>query len=179
MRERLTSYLPFVVVALVGQLSVAWPPGPVDRGAFWISTLLLLLLLVMLVVRRGAPPKTFVVGAALYMTSVSYLMVAANGMGSGLGILLFVPLVGIALYGKPWETVLCVGFLLGSLFAVTVATSSGAVDTTALVRRLVLTGAVAAMLSVAIHLLRGRLVESERAHRQVVATRGGAQRRRA
>jgi signal transduction histidine kinase len=160
MRERLTSYLPFLVVALVGQLSVAWPPGPVDRGAFLVSSLLLVLLFVMLLVRRGMPPKTFVVGAALYMTSVSYLMLAANGMGSGLGILLFVPLVGIALYGKPWETVLCVGFLLSSLLAVTVATSAGAVDGTALVRRLVLTGAVAAMLSVAIHLLRGRLVES-------------------
>ena len=144
----------------MAQLSVAWPPGPTDRAAFVVSSLLLVLILVMLLVRRGMPPKTFVIGAALYMTSVSYLMIAANGMGSGLGILLFVPLVGIALYGKPWETVACVGFLLSALLAVTLVTSPTSLDTTTLVRRLFLTGAIAAMLSIAIHLLRGRLVES-------------------
>ena len=159
-RDRLSSYLPFVVVALVAQLSVVWPPGPTDRSAFVVSTLLILVLLVMLLVRRGMPPKTFVVGAALYMTSVSYLMIAANGMGSGLGILLFVPVVGVALYGKRWETAACVCFLLGALLAVTLVTSPSSLDTTTLVRRLFLTGAIAAMLSVAIHLLRGRLVES-------------------
>jgi signal transduction histidine kinase len=160
MRERLSSYLPFVFVALVGQLSVAWPPGPVDPAALVVSSILIIVLLVMLLVRRGLPPKTFVVGAALYMTSVSYLMIAANGMGSGLGILLFVPVVGVALYGKRWETAACVAFLLGALLAVTVVTSPASLDTTTLLRRLFLTGAVAAMLSVAIHLLRGRLIES-------------------
>jgi signal transduction histidine kinase len=159
-RDRLSSYLPFVVVALVGQLSVAWPPGPTDRAAFVVSTLLLLLLLVMLLVRRGMPPTTFVVGSALYMTSVSYLMIAANGMGSGLGILLFVPIVGVALYGKRWESAACVAFLLGALLAVTLVTSPTTLDTTTLVRRLFLTGAIAAMLSMAIHVLRGRLIES-------------------
>ena len=114
----------------------------------------------MLLVRRGMPPKTFVVGSALYMTSVSYLMISANGMGSGLGILLFVPVVGVALYGKRWETAVCVAFLLSALLAVTLVTSPASLDTTTLVRRLFLTGAIAAMLSIAIHLLRGRLVES-------------------
>ena len=94
------------------------------------------------------------------MTSVSYLMLAAGGMGSGLGVLLFVPVVGVALYGKRWESAVGVGFLLGALLAVTVATSPAALDTTALVRRLFLTGAITALLSVAIHVLRGRLVES-------------------
>src|SRR5271163_2718786 len=141
MRKRLTSYLPFVVVALVGQLSVAWPPGPIDRAAFAVSSLLLLVLLVLLVVRRGMPPKTFVVGAAVYMTSVSYLMISANGMGSGLGILLFVPLVGVALYGKRWESAACVAFLLGALLSVTLVTSPTSLDTTTLVRRLFLSGA--------------------------------------
>ena len=72
----------------------------------------MLVLLLMLLVRRGRPPKTFVVGAALYMTSVTYLMMAAGGMGTGLGILLFMPVVGVALYGKRWESAVCVAFLL-------------------------------------------------------------------
>jgi signal transduction histidine kinase len=158
-RDRLASYLPFVVVAFVGQLSVAWPPGPVDRGTFVASSVVILVLLVLLLVRRGMPPKTFLVGSALYMTSVGLLMVSSGGMGSGPGVLLFVPVVGVALYGKRWESVVCVGFVLGAIAAVTFA-SGETVGATTLVRKLLLTGAIAAMLSVAIHVLRGRLVES-------------------
>ena len=40
-RDRLKSYLPFVVVVLLGQLSVALPPGPTDRYAFVVSTVLI------------------------------------------------------------------------------------------------------------------------------------------
>ena len=109
-RDRLTSYLPFVVVAVVGQLSVAWPPGPTDSGAFLVSTLLLVVLLVLLLARRGMPPRTFLVGSALYMSSVALLMLASGGMGSGLGVLLFMPVVGVALYGKRWESAVCVVF---------------------------------------------------------------------
>jgi signal transduction histidine kinase len=68
--------------------------------------------------------------------------------------------VGIALYGKRWESVVCVAFVVAALVGATLASSAGAVDTTALVRRVVLTTAIVAMLSVAIHLLRWRLVEA-------------------
>ncbi|HEY5386102.1 MAG TPA: sensor histidine kinase [Acidimicrobiales bacterium] len=159
-RDRLASYLPFVVVAFVGQLSVAWPPGPTNRGAFLASSLLLLLILTMLLVRRGMPPKTFVVGSALYMSSVGLLMVSSGGMRTGFGVLLFVPVVGVALYGRRWESAVCVVLLLSALVAVTLDTSTTTVDAAGLVRRLLLTGAIAAMLSVAIHVLRGRLMES-------------------
>jgi signal transduction histidine kinase len=104
------------------------------------------------------PPRTFIVGSALYMTSVAFLMLASGGMGSGLGVLLFMPVVGVALYGKRWESVACVGFLLAAIVAVTVASSSGFGAAT--LRRIILTGAIAAMLSVAIHVIRARLVES-------------------
>src|SRR5580698_7709495 len=105
LRERLSSYLPFIAVAAVGQLSVAWPPGPIDRGAYIASCSLLVVILLLLLARRGMPPRTFVVGAALYISSVAYLMLGAGGIGSGLGVLLFMPVVGVALYGKPWESV--------------------------------------------------------------------------
>jgi hypothetical protein len=55
-RDRLASYLPFVVVAFVAQLSVAWPPGPTNVGAYVASSLLLILILSLLLVRRGMPP---------------------------------------------------------------------------------------------------------------------------
>jgi hypothetical protein len=158
LRERLVSYLPFIVVAVAGQLSVAWPPGPVDHGAYVASTLLLLLICALIVVRRGTLPRTFVVGTALYTSSVAFLMLASGGMGGGLGVLLFMPVVGVALYGKRWESVVSVAFILVAILAVTLASTPDLLGTTP--RRLFLTGAIAAMLSVAIHVLRGRLIES-------------------
>src|SRR5580704_16542036 len=127
-RDRLASYLPFVVVAFVAQLSVVWPPGPTNVGAYVASSLLLILILSLLLVRRGMPPRTFVVGSALYMTSVGLLMVSSGAMGAGFGILLFVPVVGVALYGKAWETAVCVVLLLSVILAVTLATSTGGLD---------------------------------------------------
>jgi signal transduction histidine kinase len=160
LRVRMTSYLPFAVVAVVGLLSTAWPPGSTDRADFLVSSLLLILLVVLLVVRRGMPPRTFVVGSALYMSSVAFLMLASGGMESGLGVLLFMPVVGVALYGKRWESTASVVFIVFAVLAVTIASSAGSLDVTTLVRRVVLTGAIAAMLSLAIQLLRRRLVES-------------------
>ena len=160
LRVRLSSYLPFVVVAVVGMLSAAGPPGPTDRGDFLVSSLLLILILALLVVRRGMPPRTFVVGSALYMSSVAFLLLASGGMGNGLGVLLFMPVVGVALYGMRWESTVSVVFIVCTVLAVTIASSAGSLDVTTLVRRVVLTGAIAAMLSLAIQLLRRRLVES-------------------
>jgi signal transduction histidine kinase len=157
-RDRLTSYLPFAVVAVVGQLSAAFPPGPTDTGLYLVSSLLLLVILTLLLVRRGMPPRTFIVGSGLYMSSVALLMLASGGMGNGLGVLLFMPVVGVALYGKRWESVVCVVFVLCAIFAVTVASTPESASTT--LRRLLLTGAIAAMLSVAIHVIRGRLEDS-------------------
>ena len=65
------------------------------------------------------PPPTFVVGSALYTTSVAFLMLSAGGMGSGLGVLLFMPVVGVALYGKRWESVVSLGLILLAILAVT------------------------------------------------------------
>ena len=157
LRERLASYLPFAVVAVVGQLSVALPPGPSDPGLYVASSLLLIVILTLIVVRRGMPPRTFVVGSALYMSSVALLTLASGGMGSGTGLLLFMPVVGVALYGKHWESVVCVGVMLAAILAVTLASSELGAAT---LRRLFLTAAIAAMLSVAIHVIRGRLEES-------------------
>src|SRR5271156_470458 len=111
LRERLASYLPFVVVAVVGQVSAAWPPGPADPRLYGASSLLL-----------------------------------------------FMPVVGVALYGKRWESMVSVVFMLAAILAVTIASSQLGATT---LRRLFLTAAIAAMLSVAIHVIRGRLEESK------------------
>ncbi len=158
LRDSVASYLPFVVVAVVGQLSVAWPPGPADGAAYLASCGLLVVLLTLILVRRGAPPRTFLPGVALYVSSVALLMLASGGIGSGLGVLLFMPVVGVALYGKRWESAITVVAILAVILAVSVAASPHLIGTTP--RRLFLTGSIAAMLSIAIHTLRGRLLET-------------------
>jgi signal transduction histidine kinase len=157
-RDPLTSYLPFVVVAVVGQLSAAWPPGAIDSVDYLVSSLLLVVLGSLVLLRRGRPPKTFVIGVAFYVTSVSFLMLATGGVGSGLGSLLFMPVVGVALYGKRWESVFTVAAILVATLAVTLASNPQMAGATP--RRLLLTGSIAAMLAVGIHILRHRLVES-------------------
>jgi signal transduction histidine kinase len=158
-RDPLTSYLPFVVVAVVGQLSAAWPLGSADSVDYLISALLLVGTATLVVLRRGRPPRTFVVGVALYVSSVSFLMLATGGVGSGgLGSLLFMPVVGVALYGKRWESVFTVAAVLAAILAVTLAVTPHMAGSTP--RRLLLTGSIAAMLAMGIHILRHRLVES-------------------
>ena len=92
------------------------------------------------------------------MTSVALLIVSAGGMASGLGILLLMPVVGVALYGRRWESVVVVVFLMAAILSTTLATT-GALDVAAF-RRLVLTGTFGLMLSFAVQILRSRLVES-------------------
>jgi signal transduction histidine kinase len=86
-------------------------------------------------------------------------MLANGGVGSGLGSLLYVPAVGLALYGSRWESAAVVVPIVVTLFAVSIDSSDPAAATA---RRVVLLAAVAVMLSVAIHALRERLLESNR-----------------
>ena len=111
-REELLRHLPFAAMALVGQVSALWPPGPIDVTAYRISTGLLVVNAVLIVRRPGRPERTWLVRAGVYITSLSFLMLAMGGINSGLGALLLVPVVGIALYGEIWESVVVTGFVL-------------------------------------------------------------------
>ncbi len=153
----MVSYLPFLALAVIGQVSAAWPPGPTDTGAYVASCVLLVACGVPIALRRGMPPHTFLLGGALYVASVALLMQATGGVDSGLGALLLLPVVGIALYGRRWESAVVAGFVVAALLAVSVASPhmAGATE-----RRLFLFGAISVLLSMAIHTLRGRLEES-------------------
>ena len=150
-------WLPFAAVAVVGQISAAWPPGPTDMGAFWVSTALLVLSACIVVFRRVAVPRTWLIRVGIYITSVTFLMIATGGVSSGLGALLLIPVVGVALYGRRWESAVVVGVIVVALFGVSLATPHVAAATA---RRLLLFGAIATMFSVAIHSLRDLLIKS-------------------
>jgi signal transduction histidine kinase len=158
LHEPMLRALPFVAVAVAGQVSSAWAPGLSDAGDFWISTALLVACGVILV--RPGPFNSHAIGTAgcFYVASVTFLMFANGGIGSGFGALFFVAVVGVALYGRRADSVVVVGLSLVGLFMASMATSPH--DAASIVRRIALLGAINVVLSVSIHALRDRLVES-------------------
>ena len=164
-RQRVAAWLPFAAVALVGQLSAAWPPGPGNFGAFWVSTGLLLALLLVVVVRRHVLPDILLFRVGIYITSVMFLMIATGGVSSGLGLLLLMPVVGVALYGRRWESTAVVALVVAAVLGVSLATPDLAAATA---RRLLLFCSIAVMFSVAIHALRDRLTQSNERTRRLL-----------
>ncbi len=158
-RDRFDRRLPFAAVAIVGQISAAWPPGPTNVGAFWVSTALLVVLVLLALYRPNVRPDTLLVRVGIYITSVTFLMIAAGGVSSGLGSLLLIPVVGVALYGRRWESAIVVGVIVLALLSVSLATPHVAAATA---RRLILFAAIATMFSVAIHSLRELLTTSNK-----------------
>jgi len=146
---------PFAVVAAVGLASAAWPPGPIHPSDFWLSAALFAGTAVIVALPRDQMPGSWVVPACVYVVSVGFLLLADGGSASGLGSLLLIPIVGVALYGRHWESVATVIAVLVTLLIVTMAGPHVVGDT---VRRLVLFGSMGAVISLAIHGLRGRLL---------------------
>jgi len=157
--ERLYRALPFLAIGTVAQLSAAWPPGPVHPADFWLSTALFVVAGILMVLPHGLLPATVVLPNCIYVASVAFLMLATGGVGSGIGSLLLIPIVGAALYGHRWESAIVVMFVVGALFGVSIA-SPEMVAATA--RRLVLFGSMGAVISTSIHVLRERLMASHR-----------------
>lgn len=156
-RDRFARTLPFAAVAVVGQISAGWPPGPSNYAAFWLSTALLLGLALVAVLRRHDLPSTLLPRAGIYIASVIFLMVATGGTSSGLGALLLMPVVGVALYGRRWESAAVVALVVAAVLCVSLTTPDLAAATA---RRLLLFASIAFMFSVSIHALRDRLTKS-------------------
>ena len=84
-------------------------------------------------------------------------MIATGGISSGLGALLLMPVVGIALYGRRWESTAVVALVVAAVLCVSLASPDIAAATA---RRLLLFASIAIMFSVSIHVLRDRLTRS-------------------
>jgi signal transduction histidine kinase len=163
-RELFLRRAPFAFVAIAGQLTAIWPPGPSNMGLFWASSVLLLASVVLVLRSHGLPPRIWLVRSVLYIASVSLLLLATGGLDSGLGVLLLVPVVGVALYGEAWESAFTVVAALIAMLVVSLV--SGPHIAGATFRRLLLSGSLAAMLTIGIHTIRNRLLEAnERAMR--------------
>jgi signal transduction histidine kinase len=151
--------LPFALVAVVGQVSAAWPPGPSKMGFFWLSTILLAVSALSTLLPAWLSSFRWGVWAAIYVASVAFLMLAEGGIDTGLGSLLMIPVVGVALYGRRWESGVVVAAVILALLSVSMAGPHVAASTA---RRVILFGSIAATLSVSVHVLRERLVQANR-----------------
>lgn len=157
-RDEVTRMVPFAVVAIGGQISAALPVRPQHWNDFWLSGLLLVATALSLVLsgpwfRR----ETTLLSAATYLASVALLMLANGGTSIGLGSLLLIPVVAVALYGRPWMWSLVVPGAGLALFLVSFLTSTNNAITT---RRALLFTVLAAMIALSILFLRKRLVEA-------------------
>lgn len=163
-RDPHARYVPFVAVGLLGQLSALWPSAPAEMGPFWASCALLAFSVVLVMWLPRWPGGTWLVASGAYVASVSFLIISVGGSDSGLGALYFVPIVGVALYGEIWESVVVLGFDLAA-FVTTVA-AIGPHVAAAGPRRVFFFTCIAILVSLGIQTLRHRLgVSNERTQR--------------
>jgi signal transduction histidine kinase len=131
---------------------------------YWMSALALVAAAAMFVwAPRG---YNLCLTAAFYVASVAALMMASGGVvTSGLGTLFFLPVVGVAMYGRRRDSAIVGALVVGFLTLVTLSTPQGAASTS---RRLVFLAAIAAVMSLSIRALRERLEASNRRTRQLL-----------
>jgi len=100
---------PFAAVALLAEVSIALPPGPSSGNYTIISALLLFATFIGCFVPWGRlPTGANVIVPLLYVGSVLTLNLAAGGSTSGVGIVILVPLVWVALYHRPYQSAILV-----------------------------------------------------------------------
>lgn len=155
---RITEVLPILILIGVVQLSVLlpaniWPGVPDEPTFFWISTGLLALLPVLFWNRY---PALVLTPAVVYATSVLFLNLAAPPY-IGLGLLFFLPVVGVALFGSRRQTAAIIAVVtIYTLIIAFYTHSSVSVET----RRLLLYLSLSVVIAASIIGLRERLVRS-------------------
>lgn len=145
--------LPIVVLLALVQISVLLP-GTLERpNCFWVSTGLLLTLPLIFWNRY---PRSILTPALIYIASASLLNLAAAA-NSGFGVLLFLPVVGVALLGSRLQSAVTVlAVMVGSV----VISHVDDVSIATTVRRAALYLGISLVISIAIVTLREPLVRS-------------------
>jgi diguanylate cyclase (GGDEF)-like protein len=147
---------PFAVVAFLAEVSIALPPGPASSNYTIMSAVLLFATVIGCLLPWDRLPSEYnVLVPLLYIASVLTLNLAAGGSTSGVGIVVLMPLVWVALYHRPYQSVIIVVAILvyeliTSLIPVEI---TGAV----MARRLVFWFALLSLVSFATHQLRSQI----------------------
>jgi diguanylate cyclase (GGDEF)-like protein len=160
---------PFVLVAMLAQVSATVAPGVTSRGPFAASCIVLALVVGSAVVLpwKRLPNWVELVPAVGYLVSVALLLAAQPRSPSALAPLVLLPIVWVALYGRPWESAIVV---VAAAAALAIDSAFADDATIANIRRTALWLAMGTLVSVAAHHLRRELGtvidEREEARRQ-------------
>ena len=151
---------PFALVAVAAEASLALPPG---THAWLTVTVSLVLLaatgLAFLLPWNRLPAWASVLVPLAYTGSVLALTLAA-GTVSGVGIVILVPLIWTTLFHRRWESACVVAAIVAAEIVVSLVQSA---PDAVIVRRVLLWGALGALLAVATHGLRDRIRRSQEA----------------
>jgi signal transduction histidine kinase len=146
---------PFAAIAVLAEASLMLPPGPASMWAAVVSVVLLVAVAAAFLLPWPRLPGWMPVLVPLgYVGSVLALILAA-GTISGVGIVILVPLIWTALFGRLWES----AYVVAAIVAVEVVISltPAAVPDAVIARRVILWAGLGAVISVSTHGLRDRL----------------------
>ena len=151
--------MPFLVVALFAEASLALPPAPSSWWPVAVSVVLLALTgLAFALPWTHLPSWATVVPPLAYCGSALALILAA-GPASGIGVVILVPLIWTVLFHHSWESACVVAAIVAveTTVSLTPVAAGGAV----IARRVALWALLGTVLAVAAHGLRERITRSQ------------------
>ncbi len=157
--------LPFVVVAVLAELSVFLPPGPSSGTCLLISLGFLLAVGTSSWLPWGRLPQSTTVAVPMaYLTSILFLILATGQSSSGIGIIVLSPLLWCCLFHREWESAcVIVGIVIVEVITSLVPVE---VSTSVLIRRVLFWAMLSTLIAVAIHGLRQRAATAQGRTRQ-------------
>jgi signal transduction histidine kinase len=151
----LARVVPFAVVAVLAEASLALPPGPQSQAAVIASIVLLLATAAEFLLPWRRLPAWLSVLVPLTYTGQVLALILAAGPTSGVGIVILIPLIWTALFHNRWASACIVAaiMLLQGIISITPVAEADSVTA----RRVLLWGALGTLISVAAHGLRDRI----------------------
>jgi hypothetical protein len=151
---------PFALVAVAAEASLALPPGTQQWVSVTVSLVLLAAVGLAFLLPWDRLPGWMPVLVPLAYAGSALALTLAAGTDSGVGIVLLIPLIWTALFHRPWESACVLVAIVAAEIVVSVVQSA---PDAVIVRRVLLWGALGALLAVATHGLRDRIRRSQEA----------------
>jgi len=149
---------PFALVAVAAEASLALPPGTDAWPAVAVSLVLLAATGLAFLLPWGRLPDWASVLVPLAYTGSVLALTLAAGTVSGVGIVILVPLIWTTLFHRRWESACVLAAIVTAEIVISLAQSA---PDAVIVRRVLLWGALGALLAVATHGLRDRTRQSQ------------------
>ena len=151
---------PFALVAVAAEASLALPPGTEAWLAVTVSLVLLVATALAFLLPWDRLPGWATVLVPLAYTGSALALTLAGGTVSGVGIVLLVPLIWTVLFHRRWESACVVAAIVAAEIVISLVQSA---PDAVIVRRVLLWGALGALLAVATHGLRDSIRRSQEA----------------